>query len=69
MVIEPRSQADEDKLGAALARLTMEDPTLRIEVDRETGQQLLSGMGELHLEVIVDRLKREFGVEANVDLS
>ncbi len=66
MVIEPKAQADEDKLGAALARLTMEDPTLRLEVDRETGQQLLSGMGELHLEVIVDRLKREFSVEANV---
>jgi len=66
MGIEPKSQADEDKLGAALARLTMEDPTLRLEVDRETGQQLLSGMGELHLEVIVDRLKREFAVEANV---
>jgi len=66
MGIEPKSQADEDKLGAALARLTKEDPTLRVEVDRETGQQLLSGMGELHLEVIVDRLKREFTVEANV---
>jgi len=66
MGIEPKSQADEEKLGAALARLTREDPTLRVEVDRETGQQLLSGMGELHLEVIVDRLKREFGAEANV---
>ncbi len=66
MVIEPRSQADEDKLGAALARLTMEDPTLRLETDQETGQQLLSGMGELHLEVIVDRLEREFDVGANI---
>lgn len=66
MVIEPRSQADEERLGAALARLTMEDPTLRLETDRETGQQLVSGMGELHLEVIIDRLKREFDVEANV---
>jgi elongation factor G len=66
MVIEPKSQADEEKLGAGLARLTMEDPTLRLEIDRETGQQLLAGMGELHLEVIVDRLKREFGVEGNM---
>ncbi len=65
MVIEPRSQADEEKLGAALQRLAMEDPTLRLDVDRETGQQLIAGMGELHLEVAVDRLKREFGVEAN----
>jgi len=65
MVIEPRSQADEDKLGAALQRLAMEDPTLRLDVDRETGQQLIAGMGELHLEVAVDRLKREFSVEAN----
>ncbi|MBD3292266.1 MAG: elongation factor G [Armatimonadia bacterium] len=66
MVIEPKSQADEEKLGAALARLTMEDPTLRLETDNETGQQLLSGMGELHLEVIVDRLRREFDVEGNI---
>ena len=66
MVIEPKSRADEDKLGAAIARLAMEDPTLRLEVDRETGQQLISGMGELHLEVIVDRLKREFDVDGNV---
>ncbi|MFO8081612.1 MAG: elongation factor G [Armatimonadota bacterium] len=66
MVIEPKSQADEEKLGAALARLTMEDPTLQLEVDKETGQQLLAGMGELHLEVIVDRLRREFDVEGNI---
>jgi len=66
MVIEPRSQADEEKLGAALQRLAMEDPTLRLDTDRETGQQLIAGMGELHLEVCVDRLKREFGVEGNV---
>lgn len=66
MVIEPRSQADEDRLGGALRRLTMEDPTLRLETDTETGQQLISGMGELHLEVVVDRLRREFDAEANI---
>ncbi|MGD9495923.1 MAG: elongation factor G [Armatimonadota bacterium] len=66
MVIEPRSQADEEKLSSALQRLAMEDPTLRLETDRETGQQLIGGMGELHLEVCVDRLRREFGVEGNV---
>lgn len=66
MVIEPKAQADEEKLSAALQRLAMEDPTLRLDTDRETGQQLISGMGELHLEVAVDRLKREFGVEGNV---
>jgi len=66
MVIEPKSQADEEKLGAALERLIMEDPTLRLDTDRETGQTLLAGMGELHLEVCVDRLRREFNVEANV---
>ncbi len=66
MVIEPKSQADEEKLGQALSRLTMEDPTLRLETDPETGQQLISGMGELHLEVIVDRLRREFDVECNI---
>jgi len=66
MVIEPKSQADEEKLSAALQRLAMEDPTLRLDTDRETGQQLIAGMGELHLEVAVDRLKREFGVEGNV---
>ncbi len=65
MVIEPKSQVDEDRVGQALNRLTQEDPTLRLEVADETGQQLISGMGELHLEVIVDRLKREFDVEVN----
>lgn len=66
MAIEPKSQADEEKLNAALQRLAMEDPTLRLDTDRETGQRLISGMGELHLEVVVDRLRREFGVEGNV---
>jgi elongation factor G len=66
MMIEPKAQADEESLGSALRRLAQEDPTLRLETDSETGQQLISGMGELHLEVIVDRLEREFNVEANV---
>ena len=65
VVVEPKSQADEEKLNDALARLDLEDPTLRIEVDPETGQQILSGMGELHLEVILDRLTREFSVNVN----
>jgi len=65
MVVEPKSQADEDRLDEALARLQMEDPTLRLTTDHETGQQILSGMGELHLEIITDRLLREFNVEAN----
>ncbi len=64
--IEPRTKADQDKLGVALARLAEEDPTFRVRVDPETGQTLIAGMGELHLEIIVDRLLREFKVEANV---
>ncbi len=66
VAVEPRSKADQDKLGAGLARLSEEDPTFRVETDEETGQTLISGMGELHLEIIVDRLKREFNVDANV---
>jgi len=66
VVIEPRTQADEDKLGAALGKLTNEDPTFRVAVDDETGQTIISGMGELHLEIIVDRLMREFNIGANV---
>ena len=66
VVIEPRTQADEDKLGAALGKLTNEDPTFRVAVDDETGQTIISGMGELHLEIIVDRLMREFSIGANV---
>ncbi|MDN6160000.1 MAG: elongation factor G [Atopostipes sp.] len=66
VAIEPKTKADQDKMGAALQKLAEEDPTFRAETDRETGQTLISGMGELHLEVIVDRLKREFKVEANV---
>jgi elongation factor G len=66
VAVEPKSKADQDKLGAGLARLSEEDPTFRVETDDETGQTLISGMGELHLEIIVDRLKREFNVDANV---
>jgi elongation factor G len=66
VAVEPRSKADQDKLGSGLARLADEDPTFRVTTDEETGQTLISGMGELHLEIIVDRLKREFNVDANV---
>jgi elongation factor G len=64
--IEPKTKADQDKMGIALARLAEEDPTFRIRTDPESGQTIISGMGELHLEVIVDRLLREFRVEANI---
>jgi elongation factor G len=63
--IEPKKQADVDKLGMAIAKLVEEDPTLRVNTDQETGQTILRGMGELHLEIIIDRLKREFKVEIN----
>lgn len=63
--IEPKKQADADKLGMAIAKLVEEDPTLRVNTDQETGQVILRGMGELHLEIIIDRLKREFKVEIN----
>ena len=66
VAVEPKSKGDQDKLGTGLARLAEEDPTFRVETDEETGQTLISGMGELHLEIIVDRLKREFNVDANV---
>src|SRR5579883_1331257 len=66
VAVEPKTKADQDKMGQALARLSQEDPTFRVHTDTETGQTLISGMGELHLEIIVDRMKREFGVEANV---
>lgn len=66
VAIEPKSTADSDKLGKSLERLTIEDPTFRVSLDAETGQTLISGMGELHLDIIVDRLRREFRVEANV---
>jgi len=66
IAIEPKTKADFDKLGEALAKLAEEDPTFRVKTDEETGQTLISGMGELHLEIIVDRLRREFKVEANI---
>jgi len=66
VAIEPKTKADEEKLGQSLARLAMEDPTFKVNVDPETNQTLIHGMGELHLEIIVDRLLREFKVEANV---
>jgi len=66
MAVEPRSTADQDKLGLGLARLQEEDPTFVVKTDVDTGQTIIAGMGELHLEVIIDRLKREFKVEANV---
>ncbi len=66
VAIEPRTKADQDKLGEALGKLAEEDPTFRVHTDEETGQTIISGMGELHLEIIVDRLQREFKVDANV---
>jgi elongation factor G len=66
IAIEPKTKADQEKMSLALQRLAEEDPTFRIKVDDETGQTIISGMGELHLEIIVDRMKREFSVEANV---
>jgi elongation factor G len=65
IAVEPKTQADVDKMGMAIAKLVEEDPTLRVKTDEETGQTVLSGMGELHLEIIVDRMKREFKVEVN----
>jgi len=64
--VEPKTKADQEKMGIALQRLASEDPSFRVRSDEESGQTIISGMGELHLEIIVDRMKREFGVEANV---
>ena len=64
--VEPKTKADQEKMGIALNRLAQEDPSFRVRSDEESGQTIISGMGELHLEIIVDRMKREFGVEANV---
>ena len=66
VAVEPRTQADQDKLGLALAKLAQEDPTFRVSADAESGQTIIRGMGELHLEIIVERMKREFGIDANV---
>ena len=64
--VEPKTKSDQEKMGIALSRLAAEDPSFRVKTDEESGQTIISGMGELHLEIIVDRMKREFGVEANV---
>ena len=66
VAVEPKTKADQEKMGMALNRLAQEDPSFRVRTDEESGQTIISGMGELHLEIIVDRMKREFGVEANV---
>lgn len=66
IAVEPKTKADEEKIGLALSRLALEDPSFRVKVDDESGQVIISGMGELHLEIIIDRLKREFNVGANI---
>ena len=66
LMVEPKSKADQDKMGIALQKLAEEDPTFRVETNVETGETVISGMGELHLDVLVDRMRREFKVEANV---
>jgi len=66
MAVEPRTKSDQEKMGIALGRLAQEDPSFRVRTDEESGQTIISGMGELHLEILVDRMKREFNVEANV---
>lgn len=66
VAVEPKTKADQEKMGIALGKLAQEDPSFRVHSDEESGQTIISGMGELHLEIIVDRMKREFGVEANV---
>ena len=66
VAVEPKTKADQEKMGIALSRLAQEDPSVRVRTDEESGQTIISGMGELHLEIIVDRMRREFGVEANV---
>ena len=66
VAVEPKTKADQDKMGTALGKLAQEDPSFRVHTDEESGQTIISGMGELHLEIIVDRMRREFGVDANV---
>ena len=66
VAVEPKTKVDQEKMGVALNRLAQEDPSFRVRTDEESGQTIISGMGELHLEILVDRMKREFGVEANV---
>ena len=66
IAVEPKTKADQEKMGEALARLAKEDPSFRVTSDEESGQTIIKGMGELHLDIIVDRMKREFKVEANI---
>jgi elongation factor G len=66
VAVEPRSQADQEKMGVALSKLATEDPSFRVRTDEETGQTIIGGMGELHLDIIVDRMRREFNVDANI---
>jgi elongation factor G len=66
VAVEPKTKADQEKMGMALGKLAQEDPSFRVRTDEESGQTIISGMGELHLDIIVDRMKREFKVEANV---
>ena len=66
VAVEPKTKADQEKMGVALGRLAQEDPSFRVKTDEETNQTIISGMGELHLEILVDRMKREFTVEANI---
>ena len=66
VAVEPKTKSDQEKMGISLGRLAQEDPSFRVNTDEESGQTIISGMGELHLEVLVDRMKREFDVEANI---
>ena len=66
MAVEPKTKSDQEKMGIALGRLAQEDPSFRVRTDEESGQTIIAGMGELHLDILVDRMKREFNVEANV---
>ena len=66
LAVEPKSKPDQEKMSIALGKLAQEDPSFRVSSDEESGQTIISGMGELHLEVLVERMKREFSVEANV---
>merc|ERR1712098_338820 len=66
VAVEPKTKADQEKMGIALGKLAQEDPSFRVKTDEESGQTIISGMGELHLDILVDRMKREFKVEANV---
>ena len=66
VAVEPKTKEDQEKMGIALERLAQEDPSFRLRTDEESGQTIISGMGELHLDVLVDRMRREFNVEANM---